>query len=214
MPTRSKPRPAGGVAKSRAPVESLRVRDLVQVRALANPLRIRLLEAFADAPRTTKQVAQLLGEKPTRLYHHVDALAKAGFLRLHSTRPNRGTIEKYYEAVARRFEIESSLFEGRAAVAESSAAIMARTVLDTTRTQLLAYLRSGTPPPRGLAPIVGRMTIKGTRADLDAVRKKVLDLVQRCERLGRPAKRRGGSDEAEQRWTLTLAFYPQAADET
>ena len=36
------------------------------------------MELFAEAPRTTKQVAELLGEPPTRLYHHVAALERAG----------------------------------------------------------------------------------------------------------------------------------------
>jgi hypothetical protein len=31
-----------------------------QLRALAHPLRLRMLELFAEGPRTTKQVAQLL----------------------------------------------------------------------------------------------------------------------------------------------------------
>ena len=51
-----------------------------QVKALTHPLRQRMLERFAERPRTTKQVADLLGEKPTRLYHHVAALERAGEL--------------------------------------------------------------------------------------------------------------------------------------
>ena len=218
-PTKSRAvaaRPGVAAATRRRPAESLRVRELHQVKALANPLRIRLLEAFAEAPRTTKQVAKLLGEKPTRLYHHVDALAKAGFLRLHSTRPNRGTIEKYFEAVARRFEIESSLFEGGGAAAESSAAVMARSVLDTTRAEVLEHIRSGGVARRGHEPIVGRMMIRGSRADVDELRARVLELVRRCERLGRAGRRapgRGAARREHERWAVTLAFYPLAEEE-
>src|SRR5437764_897549 len=74
---------------------------VAELRALAHPLRLRLLELFAEAPRTTKQVADLLGEPPTRLYHHVAALERAGLLRLTATRKNRGTTEKWFEAVSR-----------------------------------------------------------------------------------------------------------------
>src|SRR5580765_6603934 len=73
---------------------------VAEMRALAHPLRLRVLEVFAEAPRTTKQVADLLGEPPTRLYHHVAALERAGLLRLKETRRNRGTTEKWYEATA------------------------------------------------------------------------------------------------------------------
>ena len=63
----------------------------------------RLLEALVLEPRTTKQVAEALGEKPTKLYHHVDALEKVGLIRLIRTQRNRGTLEKYYQSVARSF---------------------------------------------------------------------------------------------------------------
>src|SRR5215470_15863362 len=78
--------------------------NVAELRALAHPLRLRILELFAEAPRTTKQVADLLGEPPTRLYHHVAALERAGLLKLKETRKNRGTVEKWYEAVARSFD--------------------------------------------------------------------------------------------------------------
>src|SRR5258706_7216648 len=72
-----------------------RRRAVAELRALAHPLRLRLFELFAEAPRTTMQVAVVLGEPPTRLYHHVNALERAGLLRLRGARPNRGAIEKY-----------------------------------------------------------------------------------------------------------------------
>ncbi len=86
------------------------IQDLGQLKALADPLRVRILEALVERPRTTKQVADRLGEKPTKLYHHVEALDKVGLIELHSTRPNRGTLEKYFRAVARSFRADPELF--------------------------------------------------------------------------------------------------------
>ena len=74
--------------------------NLNQIKALAHPLRQQILELMIEAPITTKQVADRLGEKPTKLYHHVDTLEVAGLIKLVKTRRKRGTIEKYYEAVA------------------------------------------------------------------------------------------------------------------
>ena len=51
-----------------------------QIKALANPLRQQILELMIEAPITTKQVADRLGEKPTKLYHHVDTLEAAGLI--------------------------------------------------------------------------------------------------------------------------------------
>ena len=91
-------------AKKASKPRKLKMTDLQQVRALSHPLRLRLLELFAQRARTTKQAAEELGEAPTKLYHHVAALEKAGLVRLCETRPNRGATEKYFEAVANRFE--------------------------------------------------------------------------------------------------------------
>src|SRR5258706_13770453 len=76
-----------------------------ELRALAHPLRLKLIEHFAHGPRTTMQVAALIGEPPTRLYHHVNALERAGILHLKRTRQVRGTTEKYFEVAKRRFGI-------------------------------------------------------------------------------------------------------------
>ena len=96
--------PKGGQA------DSLTLSDVRQVKVLADPLRIRILEELSTAERTTKQVAERLGEKPTKLYHHVEALERVGLIRLARTRQKRGTLEKYYIAVARQFRTDSRLF--------------------------------------------------------------------------------------------------------
>ncbi|MEM7051775.1 MAG: helix-turn-helix domain-containing protein [Acidobacteriota bacterium] len=85
------------------------IRDVAQLKALADPLRMRILEVFCVGPATTKQVAEKLGEKTTKLYHHVETLEKAGLIELHATRPNRGTLEKYFLGVARAFRVDDEL---------------------------------------------------------------------------------------------------------
>src|SRR5215831_18525627 len=75
------------------------VTALTQVRALAHPLRMRLIELFALGPLTAKQAAIRLGLPPTRLYHHVATLERVGLLRLARTQRIRGATEKYFEIV-------------------------------------------------------------------------------------------------------------------
>ena len=101
---------AGKVRPAKRQAPSLTLSDVHQVKVLADPLRIRILEELCTAERTTKQVAERLGEKPTKLYHHVEALERVGLIRLTRTRQNRGTMEKYYLAVARRFKADSRIF--------------------------------------------------------------------------------------------------------
>jgi len=77
--------------------------ELRQLKALAHPLRLRILEVLIAKPRTTKQVAEILGEDPLKLYYHVDALEKAGLIELVETRTKGNLLEKYYQAVAQEF---------------------------------------------------------------------------------------------------------------
>src|SRR5262249_58909268 len=137
-----------------------------EMRALADPLRLRSLGALCGVPRTTKQVAQLLGEKPTKLYHHVEALERVGLIRLMETRPNRGTVEKYFQAVAAQFQVAASVLCPDAAAAETLSAqeAMLTSILDGTRKELIASLRPGEPAPDAEeTPLVARAIVTGPR---------------------------------------------------
>ncbi|MCG8460223.1 MAG: helix-turn-helix domain-containing protein, partial [Holophagales bacterium] len=109
-PRRESPSPTSGPIDDGPPRERvLTITELEQLKVLADPLRSRILERFAERARTTKQVAASLGEPPTKLYHHVDALERAGLIELVATRQNRGTLEKHYRAVARTFRADAQL---------------------------------------------------------------------------------------------------------
>src|SRR5436305_3203053 len=117
-----------------APVLQRTVADL---RALAHPLRLRMMELFAESPKTTKQVAELLGQPPTRLDHHVAALERAGLLALKETRQNRGAVEKWYEGVAH--QIQAGRRQGTSAAAQRNARrALAATALEQTKQELMA----------------------------------------------------------------------------
>jgi len=90
--------------------DSYKIKDLEQVRLLTDPLKLQLIQAFAEAPKTTKQVAAELGESVTKLYRHVDALHNSGLLLVVEEKQKRGTIERTFRAVAKRFEADHSLF--------------------------------------------------------------------------------------------------------
>ena len=87
-----------------------KIKDLEQVRLLSDPLKLKLLQAFAESAKTTKQVATELGEGVTKLYRHVDALHDSGLLVVVDEQQKRGTIERTFRAVAQRFEADHSLF--------------------------------------------------------------------------------------------------------
>lgn len=99
------------------------LRTMDEVKALADPLRLRLAEAFASGPNSTKHVAITIGENATKLYRHVAILEEAGLIELIDTRQKRGTLEKRYQAVARDFMVDRQLLEIKAGSAQGYAAL-------------------------------------------------------------------------------------------
>jgi hypothetical protein len=198
----------GGTANRRIPIgdDIHTITDLAQVRVLADPFRLKLLGAFGDRPRTTKQVAQRLGEKPTRLYHHVEALERVGLLILKETRPNRGTLEKYFQAVATRFQIGPALSftcePGGPAI--DAAASMLMSILDTTRAELAGALNARRPQGCVADPaVVARMLVHGEPGRITEFRSRLLALLDEF-------KAECGAEDSDKpaSYGLTLAFYP------
>ncbi len=89
--------------------DTIVIDSVEKLKVYADPLRQRILQAFCCNPATTKQVAGLLGESPARLYHHIDLLVSAGFLEVVGSQQIRGTVEKYYETVARKIIVDHAL---------------------------------------------------------------------------------------------------------
>ena len=61
------------------PSRSLGARE---VRALAHPLRLRMLESLQDGPATASMLARELGESSGATSYHLRALAAAGLSRV------------------------------------------------------------------------------------------------------------------------------------
>ncbi|MBO0869656.1 MAG: winged helix-turn-helix transcriptional regulator [Micromonosporaceae bacterium] len=86
------------------PEESLHVSAPEQFKALAHPLRHRLLFALGQQPATIGQLAIALGSQKGTIAHHLKVLREAGMVRIVETRQVRGGTEQYYQRTARRFD--------------------------------------------------------------------------------------------------------------
>lgn len=181
-----------------------RVPGLAEMRALAHPLRLRIMELFAEQPRTTKEVAALLGQPPTRLYHHVAALERAGLLRLTETRKKRGTVERWYEAAARTLHTPPP-GEPRGIKPQASAArrAIALSVLEQSRQELVAAMHHS----QGDRPVLGRLVIVAPPAQVAALRKRLTQLLADVQRdIAAKDEPRAAADD--ERWALTVTFTP------
>jgi DNA-binding transcriptional ArsR family regulator len=174
---------------------------------LADPLRLRILEELCAAERTTKQVAQRLGEKPTKLYHHVEALERVGLIRLARTRQNRGTIEKYYLAVARQFRADSRIFSTADAgpTAEGGALqTMISTMLDRTAEEMRGLIAQGFGR-QGIEEqgVLSYLELRTTAGEGRRLQTRLLKLLKSLEDNDKGRDKPGGRS-----YRLTLAFYP------
>lgn len=175
---------------------------LEQVRALSHPLRLRLLELFAECPRTTKQAAEALGEPPTKLYHHVAALERAGLVRLRETRHNRGTTEKYFEVAANRFVAgtETTSLLQKNAPAQAAVGFV---LFDQARDELVRALGSD-PSPGSLMAVRGILRL--SKSEAKRLQKELLALVKRVGE--KPGESSSMSRTKRRRYTLTIALLP------
>jgi DNA-binding transcriptional ArsR family regulator len=188
------------------------LQELDQLKALADPLRQRILQALCQEPMTTKQVAQQLGEKPTRLYHHVATLEQAGLIHIVETRQNRGTLEKYYQAVARKFYADKSLFQLAPAAGEGDSGvreIIVNALEDTLfqiRDESTQTLLEAQPVPEKLV-FARAQGLQVTPEQITRLRTMIEEWLDQCGCAGE-AGVQGALGPAH---ALTLVLYPRPA---
>ena len=91
-------------------MEDVKILDeIATIKAIAHPLRIRIIEEFGGKAYTAKQIADKMKESPAKIYYHIIEMEAVGILRLVRTVENSGILEKYYEPVARYFKISKEL---------------------------------------------------------------------------------------------------------
>ena len=77
-----------------------------EAKALAHPLRLRILRLCLDESLTNKQLADRLGRDPATLLHHVRTLERTGFLAAEAERRGtRGARERPYRATGKSWTL-------------------------------------------------------------------------------------------------------------
>ncbi len=183
---------------------------LDEIRVLSEPLRVQILEALTGDPLTIKQVAERLGEKPTKLYHHFELMETTGLIRKVKTQKKRGTIETYYQATAKDFTLAPDLFTASSPSHESVQTLqdLFASLLQTTLSELRASLRAGLIVPEGknaMTTLAG-IHIEATPEQLDDIHGKLRDLIKTADK----TQGKGGPLT----YNLTVAFFPVQKSET
>lgn len=86
--------------------EPLRDATPAEMRALAHPLRLRILRLTIDRSLTNKELADRLGRDPGTVLHHVRTLVRGGFLAAERVRGGRrGALERPYRSTGKSWAV-------------------------------------------------------------------------------------------------------------
>jgi DNA-binding transcriptional ArsR family regulator len=183
--------------------KTLYINNIKQVKLLSDPLKLQLLQVFAESEKTAKEAATSLGESLTKLYRHVDALLDGGLIEITRETPKRGTVERTFRAVAERFEVDQSLFSG---IEDSDNMNAVRDLLragENEIMQALAHVADQEDP----AMTVMRTRVKGSPEQLERLYKSLLNWFEEVQ--ANQEEIPGDYEEAG----MMIAFYPIVKDE-
>src|SRR5690349_3035484 len=89
--------------------ERYEIETIEQLRAIADTLRIRIIDLLEKQPMTVTQLAERLHLAPAKVHYHVRELERVGLLQLVETREKGGILEKYYQPIAYNISVMESL---------------------------------------------------------------------------------------------------------
>jgi DNA-binding transcriptional ArsR family regulator len=124
------------------PLPERRISDVETIKALSDPLRLRVLEVMTAGHGetfTVKRLAAILGVSQTKLYHHVNQLVERDLIRPAGQRVVSGIIETSYRVGQLQISLDRSL------LASDSAGLhdVLTTVFESARDDIERGLRAG-----------------------------------------------------------------------
>src|SRR5215467_13794704 len=142
-------------------------------RALADPMRIRLLECLWGRPQSARELAAWAGMAPARLYYHLAQLEQAGLIEIAEYRrlPG-GKVERVY----RPRPIEPP---GDEATPLEYAEFLGA-MLEATRADITAASVAKQAGERREITLL-RATVRVAEAELITLRERLLDLVRQAQ---------------------------------
>lgn len=180
-------------------LETYDINTLEQLRAVADPLRIQIIDLLISRPMTVTQLGEALGLAPAKIHYHVRELEKVGLLQLVEKREKGGVLEKYYQPIARDFSVSKDLFL-TASPDDSLAALGA--YIDQVKGDFLRACRVALERKDGQTPL----TLGGSRLYITPEEHK--QLFDQVIALLKPYENRR-SIEGEQEVSATVIIYAQ-----
>jgi DNA-binding transcriptional ArsR family regulator len=165
-------------------VDQLVIEDLDALKAVADPLRLRILFETTYIPRTVKELAALLDVPQTRLYYHVKMLQRHRLLTVAERRMVSGIEERRYLSPRGGFTISPNL------LGEAVDAGLLDAALGLTSAELGVALAQETSEPGRPESNVPMLTFNRmwlSPEDVEPMIRELGDLIDRYDARG-PAK--------------------------
>lgn len=153
-----------------------------EIRALAHPLRLRIVRLCLDEGLTNRQLADRLGENPASVLHHVRTLYREGFLvREPERRGRRGARELPYRSTRKSLTLDFGRdAAGPLAVIDAVRVELAEAGPDALLTMSRLGVRLGPERLESLIERVEHLILEAAeRDDADGERVGMLMLVHR-----------------------------------
>ncbi len=161
--------------------------DEAEAKAMASPLRLRILRVTLHEPRTNKEIAEALGRNPASVLHHVRTLVDTGFLiEQEPRRGRRGSREVPYLASGKTWFLDGG----------GAQLVAGRDLLLETFLGEVAELPAG-------ALNSTRLGFRLGRADRERLLERIQDLMREISELP--------SDPEGEPWSLYLGLHPERA---
>jgi len=158
--------------------------DEAEAKALASPLRLRILRITLHEPRTNHEIADVLDKNPATVLHHVRTLVDTGFLIEQPVRRGRrGSREVPY------------LASGKSWYMDGGGPQRGRDLLLETFLQEVGALPEGTLDS-------ARLGFRVSAADRERVMQRLRDVLEEIAALP--------SDPQGEPWSLYLGMHPEA----
>jgi predicted transcriptional regulator len=115
------------------------ITSLKEIRVMNDPYRREIMTAMSliDRPATAKDIADFMGEPPSKVNYHVGILHKYGFIDLSHTETINGIIAKFYKRSSSVFKIK---IEGKNSQTKEIAALrdIVASTFDSARDRYIA----------------------------------------------------------------------------
>lgn len=185
---------------------SYELETVEQLRAIADELRMRIVDQLALQAMTVTQLAGLLGEAPNKLHYHVRELERVGLVKKVETREKGAILEKYYRAVAQNIILPQHLLHG---MAPDEAAAMLNEVIQPF---VQAFIRASEQALQGLAEKRSNHVAFFTpgaywmsKREFDQISGQILELLK-------PYEKQRGIEQEEEQTILLMAYTTALAD--